>query len=186
MTPMGIPSLALPTPRRLSESREFYTSKTFFTGSPRGFKDRVKWQLGEGNYPPERTFKLTKASAIRGSTAENSPNRLNQTSRTNDNAWPALAGTPEIRGGKKVMLPKTFYGGNTGYSKASTWDPFSQLVLHTDPTDEELGLHRRGMGSPRNASVGLKEYIEGAITGRDIQIEDQTLATVKRIGKQKL
>lgn len=43
ITPLGMPSLALPTPRRLSDSREFYTSKTFFTGSPRGFKDRVKW-----------------------------------------------------------------------------------------------------------------------------------------------
>ena len=72
-------------------------------------------------------------------------------------------------------MPKTFYGGNTLHSKASTWDPFSQLVLHTDPTDEELGLHRRGMGSPRNASIGIKEYMEGSVTGREVQIEDQAM-----------
>lgn len=68
----------------------------------------------------------------------------------------------------------------------STWDPFSQLVLHTDPTDEELGLHRRGMGSPRNASIGIKEYFDGGVTGREVQIEDQAMETVKKIGKKRL
>ena len=51
--------------------------------------------------------------------------------------------------------------------------------MATDPTDEELGLHRRGMGSPRNASIGIKEYCE---TGREVQVEDQAIETVRRIG----
>lgn len=40
LTP-NVPSIALPTPRRLTESRDYYTAQMPFSGSPRNLKDRL-------------------------------------------------------------------------------------------------------------------------------------------------
>ena len=36
-----VPNITLPTPRRLSESRDYYTAQVPFSGSPRNLKDRL-------------------------------------------------------------------------------------------------------------------------------------------------
>ena len=65
LAPLNMPSIALPTPRQLSESRDYYTTPQNFSGSPRNVKDQIMWQLGGSSFVPDGGFRLSKASAQR-------------------------------------------------------------------------------------------------------------------------
>lgn len=180
---INVPTISLPTPRRLSESREYYTAQNHFSGSPRNLKVRLQWQLGGSTYTPDGGFRLSKASAVRNITAESQRQAMNASKGVTQNSIQTAKTTK--RQGKSPMnvtLPQKFFGGNTFHSRQSNWDPFSAVVLQTTPGE---GPYRRGMGSPRNASTGLTEYSAQLYTRQNSRenlnsLEDP-LDTIKKV-----